>query len=108
MTSEVSAQESSTTETIRRIGPPLVVASILGSTMGIVVAQFLDDLGDALLAMILGGDAVVFNNHVTLSGVSDLAWAGGFALCLIVGFLMLFAYPTARGHGTARLALLWM
>jgi hypothetical protein len=108
VTSEVSAQESSATETIRRIGPPLVVASILGSTMGIVVAQFLDDLGDAILALILGGDAVVYNNRVELSGVTDLAWAGGFLLCLIVGFLALFAYPTARGHGTARLALLWM
>lgn len=76
--------------------------------MGIVVAQFLDDLGDAILALILGGDAVVYNNRVELSGVTDLAWAGGFLLCLIVGFLALFAYPTARGHGTARLALLWM
>ncbi|HLF60564.1 MAG TPA: hypothetical protein VI980_05260 [Acidimicrobiia bacterium] len=108
MTSEVSAQESSTTETIKRIGPPLVVASVLGSTMGIVIAQFLDDLGDGLLAYILDGQAVVYNNRAEISGVSDLAWAGGFLLCLIVGFLVLFAYPTARGHGTARLALLWM
>ena len=76
--------------------------------MGIVVAQFLDDLGDAILALILGGDAVVYNNRVELSGATDLAWAGGFLLCLIVGFLALFSYPTARGHGTARLALLWM
>jgi hypothetical protein len=76
--------------------------------MGIVVAQFLDDLGDGILAMILGGDAVIFNNRVELSGVSDFAWAGGFFLCLIIGFLALFSYPTARGHGTARLALLWM
>ena len=76
--------------------------------MGIVVAQFLDDLGDAVLAMILDGDAVVYNNRVELSVVSDFAWAGGFFLCLIIGFLALFSYPTARGHGTARLAMLWM
>jgi hypothetical protein len=76
--------------------------------MGIVVAQFLDDLGDGLLAIILGGDAVIYNNRTDISGVSDLAWAGGFFLCLIVGFIFLFSYPTARGHGTARLSMLWM
>jgi hypothetical protein len=76
--------------------------------MGIVVAQFLDDLGDGLMARILGGSAVVYNNRVELSGVDDFAWAGGFFLCLIVGFIFLFSYPTARGHGTARLTLLWM
>ena len=76
--------------------------------MGIVVAQFLDDLGDGLLARFLGGSAVVYNNRTVISGASDLAWAGGFLLCLIVGFILLFSYPTARGHGTARLTMLWM
>jgi hypothetical protein len=108
VTSEVTAQESTATETIKRIGPPLVVASILGSTMGIVVAQFLDDFGDGLLARILGGSAVVYNNRAEITGATDLAWAGGFFLCLIVGFILLFSYPTARGHGTARLTMLWM
>ena len=93
---------------IKRIGPSLVVASALGSTLGIVVSQFLDDLGDGILAEILGGDAVLFNNRVEFTGATDVAWAGGFLLCLIVGFLALFSYPTARGHGVARLTLLWM
>jgi len=84
------------------------VASVLASTLGIVVAQFLDDLGDGILAEILGGNAVLYNNRVEMSGVTDIAWAGGFLLCLVVGFLALFSYPTARGHGVARLALLWM
>lgn len=108
MTSEVSVSETSATETIRRIGPSLVVASGLGSTLGIVIAQFMDDLGDGILAEILGGNAVLHNNRVVFGGVSDIAWAGGFLLCLIVGFLALFSYPTARGHGVARLTLLWM
>jgi hypothetical protein len=109
VTAEVSVSGPLTTETIKRIGPSLVVASTLGSTLGIVVAQFVDDLGDAILALILGGNAVIYNNRVDITGVSsDLVWAGGFLLCLIVGFMALFSYPTARGHGVARLTLLWM
>ncbi|HEY7468665.1 MAG TPA: hypothetical protein VIC07_03940 [Acidimicrobiia bacterium] len=108
MIREVSAPESTPTETIKRIGPALVLASALASTMGVVVAQFVDDLGDGILAELLGGNAVLFNNRVEISGASDLAWAGGFLLCLILGFLALFSYPTARGHGVARLTLLWM
>jgi hypothetical protein len=109
VTAEVSVSGPLTTETIKRIGPSLVVASALGSTLGIVVAQFVDDLGDAILALILGGNAVIYNNRVDITGVSsDLVWAGGFLLCLIVGFMALFSYPTARGHGVARLTLLWM
>ena len=108
MTSEVSVSGTSAAETIKGIGPSLVVASALGSTLGIVIAQFIDDLGDGILAEILGGNAVLHNNRVVFSGVSDVAWAGGFLLCLIVGFLALFSYPTARGHGVARLTLLWM
>lgn len=92
-----------------RIGPALVLASALASTLGIVIAQFLDDFGDGLLAEILGSDdAVLFNNRVEFTGVDDIAWAGGFVLCLIVGFLALFAYPTLRGHGVSRLVFLWM
>lgn len=85
-----------------------MVASVLGSTLGIVIAQFLDDLGDGIFARILGGEAILYNNRVEFTGASDLAWAGGFLLCLFVGILTLFAYPTSRGHGTARLTLLWM
>ncbi len=108
MTNDVTATSSTASDTIKKIGPALVIASILGSTLGIVVAQFLDDLGDGLLAQVLGGNAILFNNRVEFTGASDLAWAGGFLLCLIVGLLMLFTYPTARGHGVARLTLLWM
>lgn len=91
-----------------RIGPPLVVASVLASTLGIVIAQFLDDVGDGLLAMILGGEAVIYNNRVEFTGATDLAWGGGFLLCLIIGLFALFIYPTQRGHGVPRLILLWM
>lgn len=108
MTSDVSARQGSTGETIRSIGPALVIASVLGSTLGIVIAQFLDDLGDGVLAEILGGDAILYNNRVEFTGASDLAWGGGFVLCLVVGLIALFSYPTARGQGIPRLTLLWM
>lgn len=106
MTTEASAEAR---PVISRVGPPLILASALGSTFGIIVAQFLDDLGDAILAVIVGGaDAVMFNNRVEFVGAGDIAWAGGFALCLIVGLFTLFIYPTQRGHGVSRLVLLWM
>lgn len=109
MTTEATVSVPPPTETIKRIGPPLVVASALGSTLGIVVAQFVDDVGDGILGLILGGNAVVYNNRVEVTGASsDLYLAGGFLLCLILGFFTLFSYPTARGHGVARLGLLWM
>ena len=107
VTSDVGTNGGSTTETLKRIGPTLIIASALGSTLGIVIAQFLDDLGDGVLAVILGGDAVLFNNRVEFTGATDMAYAGGFILCLLVGFSDLFTYPTARGHGVARLTLLW-
>lgn len=103
----MSAPESYSTDTVRDIGPPLVVASALGSTLGLVIAQLVDDLGDGMLAVVLGGDGVLYNNRAELVGVGDLAWAGGFVLSLVLGVLILFGYPTARDHGVARLALLW-
>lgn len=108
MASDLSARETGAPDTIRKIGPQLVVASALGSTLGIVIAQFLDDLGDGILAEILGGNAVLFNNRVEFTGASDLAWAGGFLLCLVVGFIALLSYPTARDLGVSKLTLLWM
>ncbi len=109
VSSDVSAGETSAQpSTISRIGVPLVVASALGSTLGILIAQFLDDFGDGLLAEILGGSAVIYNNRVAITGASDIAWAGGFLLCLIVGLLSLFSYPTQRGHSVSRLTFLWM
>ena len=104
--------DSSTAEAVPRavvrIGPPLILASALASTLGIIIAQFLDDFGDGLLAEILGGDAILYNNRVVFTGADDVAWAGGFLLCLIVGFIALFAYPTQKGHGIPRLIFLWM
>ena len=109
VTSDVSAGEAKATgTTLSRIGVPLVLASVLGSTLGILIAQLLDDFGDGLLAEILGGNAVIYNNRIEFTGASDVAWAGGFLLCLVVGLMALFAYPTQRGHGISRLTLLWM
>ena len=109
VTSDVSAGEThSRSSTISRIGSPLVVASALGSTLGILIAQFLDDFGDGLLAEILGASVRIFNNRAEVDGASDIVWAGGFLLCLIVGLLSLLAYPTQRGHGVSRLTFLWM
>lgn len=105
MTTEASTE---TVPAVSRVGPPLILASTLASALGIVIAQFLDDLGDGILALILGGDAVLYNNRIEFSGASDLAWAGGFVLCLIVGLFALFIYPTQRGHSVPRLILLWM
>jgi hypothetical protein len=96
-----------TPRAVSRIGPPLVLASVLASTLGIVIAQFLDDLGDGMLAEFLGGDAVLFNNRVEFTGASDLAFGGGFVLCLLIGLFALFVYPTQRGYGVSRLVLLW-
>ncbi len=92
---------------LSRIGAELVLASVLGSTLGIVIAEFLDNVGIGILAEMLGGDAIVFNNRVEFEGAREAAWAGGFALCLLVGSLCLFAYPTQRGYGVPRLTLLW-
>ncbi len=108
MTSEVRTQGSAGARPAIRIGPSLVLASVLASTLGIVIAQFLDDIGDGVMAIILGGEAVLYNNRVEITGASDLAWAGGFLLCLIVGLFALFTYPAQRGHGIPRLTLLWM
>ena len=108
MTSEVRTQGSAGARPAIRIGPSLVLASVLASTLGIVIAQFLDDIGDGVMAIILGGEAVLYNSRVEITGASDLAWAGGFLLCLIVGLFALFTYPTQRGHGIPRLTLLWM
>lgn len=110
MTDSPPVTTETATETPRavsRIGPPLVLASVLASTFGIVIAQFLDDLGDGMLAEFLGGDAVLFNNRIEFTGASDLAYGGGFVLCLLVGLFALFVYPTQRGHGVSRLVLLW-
>lgn len=104
MTTEPTTEREGT---VARIGPPLVLASVLASSLGIVIAQFLDDLGDGLAAEILGGDGVLFNNRAEVSGVGDLALAGGFALCLLLGLFALFVYPTQRGYGVPRLVLLW-
>ncbi|HZD24519.1 MAG TPA: hypothetical protein VE569_14135 [Acidimicrobiia bacterium] len=106
MTTDEAQRES--TGVVAGIGPPLVIASTLASALGIVIAQFLDDLGDGLLAEFMGGDAVIHNNRVEFTGAGDLAWAGGFLLCLLVGLVALFVYPTQRGHGVPRLVLLWM
>lgn len=111
MTDSLPVTTEMTTDTPRavsRIGPSLVLASVLASTLGIVLAQFLDDLGDGILAEFLGGDAVLYNNRVEIAGASDLALGGGFVLCLIVGLFALFVYPTQREHGVPRLVLLWM
>ena len=111
MTDSPPVTTETTTETPRavsRIGPALVLSSVLASTLGIVIAQFLDDLGDGVLAQLLGGNAILYNNGVEFTGASDLAWGGGFLLCLVVGLFALFVYPTQRGHGVPRLVLLWM
>lgn len=107
MTTGVSTSETSTPQPAIRIGAPLVIASALASTLGIVISQFLDDLGDGIFAEILGGDAVLYNNRVEFTGAGDLAYAGGFLLTLAVGLFYLFGYPTMRGYGVSRLTALW-
>lgn len=108
MSIEASNERRSVADIVRSIGFPLVTASALASTLGIVLAQLLDDLGDGIFAEILGGDAVIYNNRVEFTGASDLAWAGGFLLTLVVGLLMLFSYPAQRGHNLSRLTSLWL
>ena len=108
MSTEVLTERSSVADAVRSIGLPLVVASALGSTLGLVISQFLDDLGDGIYAELLGGDAVLYNNRVEFTGASDLAYAGGFILCLVVGLVLLFSYPSQRGHGIPRLTFLWV
>ncbi|MGH8944990.1 MAG: hypothetical protein ACRDVL_02440 [Acidimicrobiia bacterium] len=108
MPGEVSKSDTAAPRAISNVGPALVMASALASTFGIVFAQFLDDLGDGILAEMLGGQGVLFNNRTEISGVSDVALGGGFALCLLIGLFLLFAYPTARDQGTSRLVMLWI
>lgn len=108
MSTEVTAERTSIGDAVRSIGLPLVVASALSATLGLVFAQFVDTLGDGLTAEFLGGDAILFNNRVEFTGASDLAWAGGFVLCLVLGLIFLFAYPAQRRHDLSRLTFLWM
>lgn len=108
MPGEVSTSDTAASRAISHVGPALVLASAFASTFGIVFAQFLDDLGDGFLAEIMGGRGVLFNNRAEISGVSEVALGGGFALCLLVGLFLLFAYPTAREQGTSRLVMLWI
>jgi hypothetical protein len=86
----------------------LVIASALSATFGVIFAQFIDSLGDGLLAEFLGGDAVLYNNRVEFTGVSDIAYVGGFALCFVLGLLFLFSYPSQRGQDLSRLTFLWV
>ena len=79
MTTETSKE---TPPAVSHIGVPLVLASALASTLGIVIAQFLDDLGDGILAEILGGDAVLYNNRVEFTGPGEVA-GGGVGLLLV-------------------------
>jgi hypothetical protein len=104
----MTGERNSVGDVVRSIGFPLVTASVLAAVFGIVLAQFLDDLGDGLLAEFLGGDAVIFNNRTEFVGASDVAWAGGFLLTLAIGLIMLFAYPTLRGQRLSRLTFLWV
>lgn len=90
------------------IGLPLVVASALSATFGLVFAQFIDTVGDGLLAEFLGGDAVLYNNRAEFTGASDIAYVGGFALCFVLGLVFLLSYPAQRGQDLSRLAYLWM
>lgn len=108
MSTDTRYERNSIGDVVRSIGFPLVTASVLASVFGIVLAQFIDDFGDGLLAEILGGDAVLFNNRVEYSGATDVAWAGGFLLALALGLLMLFAYPTRKGQSLSRLTFLWI
>lgn len=108
MSIEAPGERSSVGDIVRSIGFPLVTASVIAATLGVVIAQFLDDFGDGLMAELLGGDAILYNNRVEFTGASDLAWAGGFILTLVVGLLMLFSYPALRGHNLSRLTSLWL
>ncbi len=108
MSTETANERNSIGDVVRAIGFPLVTASALASVFGIVIAQFLDDLGDGILAEILGGEAVLYNNRVEFTGATDVAWAGGFLLTLVIGLLLLFTYPSLKGQDLSRLTFLWI
>ncbi|HEY5889440.1 MAG TPA: hypothetical protein VIW94_01905 [Acidimicrobiia bacterium] len=108
MSTETANERNSIGDVVRSIGFPLVTASALASVFGIVIAQFLDDMGDGILAEILGGEAVLYNNRVEFTGATDVAWAGGFLLTLVIGLLLLFTYPSLKGQDLSRLTFLWI
>lgn len=108
MSTDITAERVAVSDGVRSIGLPLVVASALSATLGVVIARFIDSLGDGIAAEIMGGDAVLFNNRAELTGAGDLAGAGGFLLCLVLGLICLFAYPSQRGHEISRLTFLWV
>lgn len=108
MSTDISVDRASTGGAVRLIGLPLVVASALSATFGLVFAQFIDSLGDGLLALFLGGDAVLYNNRAEFTGASDIAYVGGFALCFVLGLVFLLSYPSQRGQDLSRLAYLWI
>jgi hypothetical protein len=108
VSTDVTVDRISAGGAVRLIGLPLVVASALSATFGLVFAQFIDSLGDGLAAQFLGGDAILYNNRVEVTGVSDVAFMGGFALTFVLGLLFLLSYPSQRGHDISRLAFLWV
>ncbi|CAN5811611.1 hypothetical protein BH23ACT4_BH23ACT4_03790 [soil metagenome] len=108
MSTDTSVDRANASGAVKMIGLPLVVASALSATFGLIFAQFIDSVGDGLLAEFLGGDAVLYNNRAEFTGASDIAYVGGFALCFVLGLIFLLSYPSQRGYDLSRLAYLWV
>ena len=108
MSTDLTVERTSAGDAVRLIGLPLVVASALSATFGLVFAQFIDSLGDGLAAQFLRGDAVLYNNRAEFAGASEVAYIGGFALCFVLGLIFLFSYPSQRGYYLSRLTFLWV
>ncbi|HEX2152984.1 MAG TPA: hypothetical protein VHL52_03290 [Acidimicrobiia bacterium] len=88
---------------------PFIVTSALASAVGVIVAIFVDNLGQAVAGLIGDRAPVLYHNDVVFhSAGSDLALGGGVVLTLLAGAFFLTLYPGSRRFDASRLTMLWI
>ena len=93
----------------RSTGWPLIVNSVLASTLGVIVALLVDSVGRMIFGIIFDRDPVLFHNRVELLAPgNDIALAGGAVAALLAGGFFLALYPGSKAHDPTRLTVLWL
>ena len=96
---------------LARAAPSLgfIATSVVGSAVGVVLAELVDNVGLAIGGWLAGRDPVLYNNGVVYQAPgSDLAYAGGLIAALVVGSVFLLLYPGSKRYDAARLTTLWI
>lgn len=103
----VSANTTPTIRTAPTLG--FIATSVVASAVGVVVAEFVDDLGLAIGGAVAGREPILFDTGVVFQSTgSDLAYAGGLLASLLVGAFFLLLYPASNRYDAARLTTLWI